>query len=78
MTVPIEELWSMPEPVLIDAYHGARRQSVEKKFARDTQRAQLESAPKKDRIERDRAGWIDMVSLLRIGNCLPWPFQKPG
>jgi hypothetical protein len=42
MTVPIEELWSMPEPALIGAYHGARRQFVEKKFARDTQRARLE------------------------------------
>jgi hypothetical protein len=42
MTVPIEELWSMPEPALIGAYHGARRQFAEKKFARDTQRARLE------------------------------------
>jgi hypothetical protein len=32
----------MPEPALIGAYHGARRQFVEKKFARDTQRARLE------------------------------------
>jgi hypothetical protein len=42
MTVPIEELWSMPEPALIGAYHSARRQFTEKKFARDTQRARLE------------------------------------
>ena len=42
MTMVIEELWSMPEPALIGAYHGARRQFVEKKFARDTQRARLE------------------------------------
>ena len=42
MTVVIEELWSMPEPALIGTYHGARRQFVEKKFARDTQRARLE------------------------------------
>jgi hypothetical protein len=42
MTVPIEELWGMPEPALIGAYHDARRQFVEKKFARDTQRARLE------------------------------------
>jgi hypothetical protein len=39
---PIEELWSMPEPALIGTYHGARREFVEKKFARDTQRARLE------------------------------------
>jgi hypothetical protein len=42
MTVPIEELWTMPEPALIGTYHSARREFVEKKFARDTQRARLE------------------------------------
>jgi hypothetical protein len=42
MTIEIEELWTMPEPALLGAYHGARRQFVEKKFARDTQRARLE------------------------------------
>ncbi len=42
MTMSIEELWSMPEAALIGAYHDARRQFVEKKFARDTERARLE------------------------------------
>ena len=42
MTIAIEELWKMPEPVLIGTYHGVRRQFVENKFARDTQRARLE------------------------------------
>ena len=42
MTMSIEELWSMPEPALIGTYHNTRRQFVEKKFARDTQRARLE------------------------------------
>ena len=42
MTMSIEGLWSMPEPALIGAYHSARRQFVENKFARDTQRARLE------------------------------------
>jgi hypothetical protein len=42
MTAPIEELWKMPEPALIGSYHDARRQFVDKKFARDTQRARLE------------------------------------
>jgi hypothetical protein len=42
MTMPVEELWGMQEPALIGAYHDARRQFVEKKFARDTQRARLE------------------------------------
>jgi hypothetical protein len=42
MTMSIEELWSTPEPALIGTYHGARREFVEKKFARDTQRARLE------------------------------------
>jgi hypothetical protein len=39
---PIEELWSMPEPALIGTYHGIRLEFVEKKCARDTQRARLE------------------------------------
>jgi hypothetical protein len=42
MTMPIEELWNMPEPALIGEYHNTRRQFVEKKFERDTQRARLE------------------------------------
>jgi hypothetical protein len=42
MTREVEELWSMPEPALIGTYHGARREFVEKKFARDPQRARLE------------------------------------
>ena len=42
MTMPIEELWTAAEPALIGAYHGVRREFVEKKFARDTQRARLE------------------------------------
>jgi hypothetical protein len=42
MTMPIEELWTTSEPALIGAYHSARREFVEKKFARDTQRARLE------------------------------------
>jgi hypothetical protein len=42
MTRAIEELWSMAEPALIGAYRDARRQFVEKKFARDSQRARLE------------------------------------
>jgi hypothetical protein len=42
MTISIEELWNMPEPALLGAYQSARRQFVEQKFARDTQRARLE------------------------------------
>jgi hypothetical protein len=42
MDISVEELWSMPEPALIGAYADARRQFVEKKFARDTFRARLE------------------------------------
>jgi hypothetical protein len=42
MNLPIEELWSMPEPALLGTYDGAHRQFVEKKLARDTQRARLE------------------------------------
>jgi hypothetical protein len=42
MTISIDELWSMSEPVLVGAYADARRQFVEKKFARDTHRARLD------------------------------------
>jgi hypothetical protein len=42
MAISIEELWSMSEQVLVGTYADARRQFVEKKFARDTQRARLE------------------------------------
>jgi hypothetical protein len=42
MTIVIEELWTMPEPALVGAYHAARRHFVEQRFARDTQRARLE------------------------------------
>src|SRR5262245_48059748 len=42
MGISIEELWGMSEQALVGAYADARRQFVEKKFARDTQRARLE------------------------------------
>ena len=42
MANSIDELWSMPEAALVGAYADARRRFVEKKFARDTQRARLE------------------------------------
>ena len=42
MTTSIDELWTMPEAALIGAYQSARRQFVDKKFARDTQRARLD------------------------------------
>jgi hypothetical protein len=42
MDDPIERLWTMPEPALISTYADARRRFVEKRFARDTQRARLE------------------------------------
>jgi len=42
MSISVEELWSMSEPALVGVYAAARRQFVEKKFARDTQRARLE------------------------------------
>jgi hypothetical protein len=42
MALSVDELWGMPALALIDAYHSARRQFVEQKFARDTQRARLE------------------------------------
>ena len=42
MSISIDELWGMSEQALLGAYADARRQFVEKKFARDTQRARLE------------------------------------
>lgn len=42
MTVSVEELWALSEQALIDAYAGARRRFVDKKFERDTMRARLE------------------------------------
>jgi hypothetical protein len=42
MAISIEALWAMPVGELLAAYSDARRQYVERKFARDTQRARLE------------------------------------
>jgi hypothetical protein len=42
MAISIEALWAMPLSELLSAYYDARRQYVERKFARDTQRARLE------------------------------------
>lgn len=42
MSLSVEALWKMSEVELIAAYYDIRRQQVEAKFARDTQRARLE------------------------------------
>lgn len=42
MTLSADALYGMPDVELLAAYVEARRQFVEKKFARDTQRARLE------------------------------------
>jgi hypothetical protein len=42
MSLSVEALWKMPDVELLAAYYDARRAYVEKKFARDTQRARLE------------------------------------
>src|SRR6202035_1327336 len=42
MTISIEALWTMPERELLAAYYDARREYVERKFTRDSQRARLE------------------------------------
>ena len=42
MAISIEALWTMPERELLAAYHDARREYVERKFTRDSQRARLE------------------------------------
>jgi hypothetical protein len=42
MSLSPEALWKMSEVELLAAYYDVRREHVEKKFARDTQRAQPE------------------------------------
>lgn len=42
MIVSAEALWKLSEVELLAAYHGARRDYVEKTFARNTERARLE------------------------------------
>lgn len=42
MAVSAEELWKLSEVALLAAYHDTRREYIEKKFARDTERARLE------------------------------------
>jgi hypothetical protein len=42
MSLSPEALWKMSDVELLAAYYDVRRQHVEKRFARDTQRARLE------------------------------------
>jgi hypothetical protein len=42
MSLSLEALWKMSDVELLATYHDARRQHVEKRFARDTQRARLD------------------------------------
>jgi hypothetical protein len=42
MAISVETLWTMPERELMAAYYDARREYVERKFTRDSQRARLE------------------------------------
>ena len=42
MTVSADALWKLSDIELLAAYHETRRQYVEKKFARDTERARLD------------------------------------
>lgn len=41
MNLSIEALWKMSDVELLAMYHDVRRQHVERRFARDTQRARL-------------------------------------
>jgi len=42
MSLSLEAIWNMSDVELLATYHDVRRQHVEKKFARDTQRARLD------------------------------------
>jgi hypothetical protein len=41
MSISLEALWKMSDRELLAAYYDVRRQHIERKFARDTQRARL-------------------------------------
>ncbi len=43
MSFSPDALWKTSDLALLAAYHNVRRQHVQKEFARDTQRARLES-----------------------------------
>jgi hypothetical protein len=42
MSLSLEALWKMSDVDLLAKYHEVRRQHIERKFARDTQRARLD------------------------------------
>jgi hypothetical protein len=42
MSLSLEALWKMSDVDLLAKYYEARRQHIERKFARDTQRARLD------------------------------------
>ena len=42
MSLSLENLWKMSDVELLAQYYDVRRQHVERKFARDTQRARLD------------------------------------
>jgi hypothetical protein len=42
MSLSLENLWKMPDVELLAQYYDVRREHVERKFARDTQRARLD------------------------------------
>jgi hypothetical protein len=42
MSLSLDALWKMSDVELLAAYYDVRRQHVERKFARDTQRARLD------------------------------------
>jgi hypothetical protein len=42
MSLSVETLWTMSDVELVAAFYATRRQYIETKFARDTQRARLE------------------------------------
>ena len=42
MTLPLEDLWKVSDVELLAKYYEVRREHIERKFARDTQRARLD------------------------------------
>ena len=63
MSLSVEALWTVPVIELIGAYYKTRRDYVERKFARDTQRARRHCE------EPERADRLPTVTGRGAGQC---------
>jgi len=56
MSLSLEALWKMSDVELLAKYYDVRRQHIERKFARDTQRARLDWL--KALVFATNSGWV--------------------